>query len=213
MNLVGRLLTAARGVRGDASQWVQPPGPKDDTNCRFPFQPSVVLRRSAITTIDRRVMFRTAPVAEPAHDVMVPAEQLVPLSVLALDMTPPSEWDALLAERAIPLLVDDLGRDAVSRDHARMLITEHRVQQEASEARRRAVREEQERKAIEADRAFRAALPKGLPWYATPDGVSPAEAWRAAELAAQPRRAGVLEEALSGESMTYHPWPSTDDES
>ncbi len=101
-------------------------------------------------------MFKTgSTVTEPAPVVSVPAEP-VPLSVLELDVAAPSVgWDAFLAERAIPLLVDDLGRDAVSRDNARLLLAEHRVQQAAAEARRRAVREEQERKAVEADRAFR----------------------------------------------------------
>ena len=161
-------------------------------------------------------MFRsTVTVTEPAPvDVIDPAS-FIPLSHLELDMpAPTSGWLIELDRRGIAVVSVDVGRLAVSRDDARQLLSEHRVQQEADEARRRAVREKQERKAVEADRAFRAALPKGLPWYEMPDGVSPAEAWRAAELAAQPKRTSVLEETLSNSgTMVYHPLPSTSGES
>jgi hypothetical protein len=57
-----------------------------------------------------------------------PAE-LIPLSVLELDVDPPSSggWGAVLAAYGIPVLVDDIGRSAVTpRADARRLITERR---------------------------------------------------------------------------------------
>jgi hypothetical protein len=156
-------------------------------------------------------MFRTAPVTEPTHDVMEhPADDLIPLSVLELDLPAPTTgWLIELDRRHIQVVSDDIGRPSISRDDARTLIAEHHE----AEARNREALQRQEQKAIADDRAFRARLPKGLPWYEFPDGVSPAEAWQAAELAAQPKRTSLLEEALSNsDTLTYHPLPSAPDE-
>jgi hypothetical protein len=146
-------------------------------------------------------MFKTAPVTEDVLD-MTTDPVPIPLSVLELDLpTPVTGWLIELDRRGIKVLTDDIGRLAISRADARLLIAEQR----ADEVRKREVAARQEAAAVAADRAFRAALPKGLPWYELPDGVSPAEAWQAAELAAQPKRESVLQHALanSGE-MTYH---------
>jgi hypothetical protein len=73
-------------------------------------------------------MFRSTPAdagAAPADDVMVPAE-LIPLSVLELDVDPPSVggWRAFLAGRGVAVVVDNIGRDAVTRADARRLIAD-----------------------------------------------------------------------------------------
>lgn len=155
------------------------------------------------------------PAAEPATPVVITPADPVPLSHLSLDVDEPSVgWLIELDRRHIDVLVDDVGREAVSRDDARMLITEHRARREAAEARRRAVREEQERQAIAADQAFRAALPKGLPWYEIPMGATAGEMWQAAELATQPKRESVLQHALSNSGeVEYHSLAPVADES
>ena len=59
---------------------------------------------------------------------MDPADLLVPLSVLALDLSAPSVggWPAYLAGRGIEVVADDLGRDSITRADARRLFTERR---------------------------------------------------------------------------------------
>jgi hypothetical protein len=155
-------------------------------------------------------MFRTMTDIEPAP-VEVPPSDLIPLSVLALDVAAPTTgWEPFLTVRNIAIVSDDVGRKAVSRDDARTLIAEkHENERRAQEVARR-----QEQAAIAADQAFRAALPRGLPWYELPANVSPAQAWAQAEKDAQPKRTSLLEEALSNSgTLTYHPLPSTPDES
>ena len=90
---------------------------------------------------------------------------------------------------------------AISSDDARQLFDERRE----AEARAREIARRQEQAAVEADQQWRAQLPNGLPWHALPHGVSPAEAWAQAEKDARPKRRSVLEEALAGEAMTFHP--------
>jgi hypothetical protein len=153
-------------------------------------------------------MFRT-PVAEPASDVIVPAD-LIPLSVLQLDLSePPIGWIAFLADRHIGVVADDLGRSAISRADARQLFTEAR----ADQVRKAEMHAESEKRAVEADRQWRAQLPRGVPWYEVPDGVLPVVAMTAADRAAQPKRLSPLQEALSGESMTFHRFSTAEDES
>jgi hypothetical protein len=149
-------------------------------------------------------MFRNTTTTEPAPDVMEqPAEQPVPLSVLQLDLPAPSidGWDTYLAGKGIEIMLDDLGRPAISRDDARMLLTEKRE----DEIRRREWAARQEQQAVERDRAFRAALPKGTHWTDVPDGVSAAQLWVQAEKDAKPKRRTPLEAALAGEGMVYRP--------
>jgi hypothetical protein len=141
-------------------------------------------------------MFRTttaadaAPVAEPTHDVV--AADLVPLSVLELDLAAPSVggWTAYLAGRGIAVVLDDIGRSAVTRADARRLITERRE----SAARQH---EAAERQAIELDQRWRAQLPGGVPASLIPEGVRPAAAMLQAAHDARPRRLTPLQEALS----------------
>jgi hypothetical protein len=158
-------------------------------------------------------MFRAAPVAvtEPTHDMVVPAEQLVPLSHLELDLPAPATgWLIELDRRGVEVLTDDVGRLAVSRAAARELISEHR----GNEARKRELAARTEQQAIEADRQWRRQLWGGIPAVDLPPGVTAAQAMFAADRDAQPRRRSVLEEALgNSDTLTYHPLPSTDDES
>jgi hypothetical protein len=148
---------------------------------------------------------KTALVAEPTPvevATTVPTD-LIPLSVLALDLPEPPAggWTAYLVGRGLEVLTDDLGRLAVTRADARRLFDKRRE----DEARRREVAERQERQAVEADRAFRAALPKGLHWTAIPDGASAAQVWAQAEKDARPKRRTVLQDALEGGGgLVYH---------
>jgi hypothetical protein len=73
----------------------------------------------------------------------------------------------------------------------------------------------QEAQAVEADRAFRAALPKGIAWHQSPDGVSPVLAMTAAAKAERPRRRSMLEDSLDGGGTTMHilePRPAFEDD-
>ncbi len=156
-------------------------------------------------------MFRSLPVTDPPpHVNVVPSEQLVPLSVLALDLPAPAEgWTGYLNSRGVAIVTDDLGRVAITRDDARRLFVEKRE----AEARGREMAAEVERQAIEQDRQWRANLPSGMPWYEIPDGVLPVVAMTQAAHDARPRRATPLEEAFSGEGMTFHSLGPDGDES
>src|SRR5829696_7710579 len=122
--------------------------------------------------------------------------ELVPLSVIALDLPAPAVgWAAELAGRGVEVVRDDLGRPSITRAAARDLFAEHREQQEAI-ARRRA---EIEQRVIAADEARRAALPRGIPVHAVPEGMSAAQLMMAADpMGDRSRRESVLE----------HAWPT-----
>ena len=146
-------------------------------------------------------MFRTAPVAESAPDLSQQAD-LIPLSYLELDLPAPVKgWAVFLAGRGVEVTLDDIGRMSVSRGDARQLLTEQRE----VGVRRRAKAAELERQAVERDRAWRAQIGGGIPAYAIPDGVAPAAAMLHAAVDARPRRTSVLQEALAGEALTFHP--------
>jgi hypothetical protein len=150
-----------------------------------------------------------APAIEPAPAVEVDPVDLIPLSVLALDLSAPvNGWSPFLTVRNIAIVSDDVGRDSITRADARTLIAEKRE----NEARAQEVARRQEQQAIEADRVRRASIWGGLPWHALPHGVSAAEAWAQAEKDAQPRRRSVLEDALSNEgSVIYSLGPESDE--
>jgi hypothetical protein len=153
---------------------------------------------------------RPAAAADPPTDVDVgDPPELIPLSVLALDLAEPAEgWSAFLADRGISITIDDIGRASISRSDARRLFDERRE----AEARGREMAAERERQMIEQDRLWRSQLPHGLPWYEIPDGVLPVVAMTQADRDAQPRRRSMLEESLSGSSLTFHPIVPDDDE-
>ena len=61
-------------------------------------------------------MFRTVATEPPPHVNVDPPEQLVPLDVLQLSLAAPDAgWAAHLADRAIAITIDDIGRAAISR--------------------------------------------------------------------------------------------------
>jgi hypothetical protein len=156
-------------------------------------------------------MFHSKPVADPpaVHDVVEPAAELVPLSHLQLDLPTPGEgWPAHLAHRGVTITLDDLGRASISRDDARRLFSERRE----AEARSREKQAAAERAAEEQDRLRRAQIWKGLPSDHLPVGAHPAAAMLAAAQDARPRRVTPLQEALAGESLTFHSFGSTPDE-
>jgi hypothetical protein len=157
-------------------------------------------------------MFRSVPevVADPPADVdVVPPEELVPLVVLELSLDAPATgWPTYLGGRGVEIVTDDLGREAITRSDARLLIAERR-ERELQQARQR---KEAEAAAIEADQLRRAQIWKGLPSNHLPVGAHPAAAMLAAAQHARPRRVTPLQEALAGESLTFHSFGSTPDE-
>ena len=111
-------------------------------------------------------MFKTAPVIESAPGVTVPPD-LIPLSVLALDLPRPGEgWADFLGRRAIAFVPDDLGRDCVRRQDARRLLDERR----ADQLRAAKLRQLAEAEAVEADQRRRALIWKGVSATALPEG-------------------------------------------
>jgi hypothetical protein len=169
-------------------------------------------------------MFRntaTAAEAPPqAEDVIVPADNLIPVSVLALDLdaTPAGGWTAYLTGRGIPVVLDRIGRSAISSADARQLLDEKRD----DEARKREAAKRQEQQAVEADRQWRAQLHPGLPAGMFGDGVDPILAQIQAEKDADPRRRSMQEELWDrqfgrsgdeGMTVTYHPLPRDGEES
>ena len=138
-------------------------------------------------------MLNRAP--RPTESVMtdsgVDKDELVPLSVLALDVDlPGGDLDVHL---------DDLGRRCLRRGDARRLITERR---EAAERQRKVA----ELQAIELDRQFRAQLRDGIPADQIPADVSPTAWLLQSAKDAAPRRESVLQHALRNPgAIVYHP--------
>jgi hypothetical protein len=132
---------------------------------------------------------------------VVPAE-LIPLSVLALDLPAPAEWSAYLADRVVQIVLDDLRGASISRTDARRLFTERRE----AEARSREMTAELER-AIEQDWRFRAQLGHGVPASAIPHGMTYGQAVASAGVDGQAYRprASVVKDLLSNDgSLTFH---------
>jgi hypothetical protein len=157
-------------------------------------------------------MFKTSiSAAGPTHDVVVPADDLIPLSHLALDLAEPPAggWHVYLAGRGVEITLDDIGRPSVTRTDARMLITERHE----AEARKAQKLEEAERAAVEQDRQRRASIWGGIPADMIPVGVSPAQAMVLAEKDARPRRRSVLEDSLSNSGTVFHPIRHEDESS
>jgi hypothetical protein len=129
-------------------------------------------------------------------------DELIPLSVLALELDPPSVggWSALLAGRGITIKTDDIGRQAITRHAARQLFAER----EAAEVRRREV---VARNDAEAEARRQASI---RPGWTLPAGMSVAEAIAAAEYAEHgysgPRRRTPVEDALDPDGgLVFHP--------
>jgi hypothetical protein len=109
------------------------------------------------------------------------------------------------------VVLDDLGRLCIRRTDAKQLFDEQREQ----ETRQREMMQRNERAAIEADRQWRAALPRGAAWYDIPAGVHPATALLQAAKDAEPRRTPSQVEWMFGETdtMVFHSLQGEDDAS
>jgi hypothetical protein len=143
-----------------------------------------------------------APVTEPVEVGTAVPTDLIPLSVLQLDLPAPgSGWDAYLTGRGISIVLDHIGRKAVSSADARQLFDEQRE----VEARRREMAAEAERQAVEADRVRRASIWGGVSALDLPPDVRPAAAMLQAARDAQPKRRTPLEDAFAGEGIVFHP--------
>jgi len=159
-------------------------------------------------------MFRTAAAVAPVEDVADPWSDLLPLSLLGLEMDAPDDWRPHLEARGVAVLRDDVGRDAVSRSDARVLLAEYRdmVAREREAVARH--RERVDREAEERDRAWRSELWGGLSAEHLPIDVAPAAAMLQAAADARPKRVSVLQEALSNSGeVTFHSLAPAGDES
>lgn len=154
-------------------------------------------------------MFRSSPDIErtesntPRAVAQVDPSELIPLSVLALDLPVPAEgWANFLGRRGITLRPDHIGRDAISSHDAQVLLHEQR----ANELRAAKLRQLAEAEAVEADQLRRSQIWQGVSADDLPIGVAPAAAMLAAGKAARPRRQSVLQHALgnTGE-LVFHP--------
>ncbi|HEY6810418.1 MAG TPA: hypothetical protein VIZ70_04765 [Propionibacteriaceae bacterium] len=116
--------------------------------------------------------------------------------MLELDLPAPTlGWLIELDRRGITVLADDLGRKAISRGDARMLLDEQRE----DEDRAREVAARREQQLIQQDRLRRASLPTGIPAGMVPDGLRPAEAMMLAGESSAPRARSVREQLLERE--------------
>ena len=122
----------------------------------------------------------------------VPTEP-VPLSVLELDLPAPTTgWLIELDRRNIEIVLDDLGRTSIARADAKMLLDEQRE----NERRQREAAEARDRAAVEADKAWRSQLSRGVSWLDMPPGVAPAAAMLAVD---EDSRVSVREQLLQQE--------------
>ena len=131
---------------------------------------------------------------------------LVALSALAPNLldppVPPSDWASELEARGYAVIEDDIGLLSVSRDTARLLMEEHRAQQEAVARKREAI----ERRQIEADRLFRESLPRGLRADEIPPGVPAGMLMCAADpMGQESQRESMVAHALRGGGIVFHP--------
>jgi hypothetical protein len=147
---------------------------------------------------------RPAPVA-PGADAPPEAEpELVPLSVLALEIdTGQESWAVFLGRRGITFKPDAIGRDAITVGDAQRLMAEKR----AHDLKVQALRRLQEEAWVEADRLRFAGIWKGASADLLPVGEHPASVMLAVAKDSEPKRRSVLQDSLEGEGTTYHPWP------
>jgi hypothetical protein len=129
-------------------------------------------------------------------------DDLIPLSVLRLDLDPGEPWPLFLGRRGIAFVPDRIGRDAVTAGDAQRLIAERR----AHDLRVQAVLRAREAELVEADELRRARIFRGVPVDAIPAGMTPPEAMMAGDPDLQPRRQSAVAAFLDGaDEMVFHP--------
>jgi hypothetical protein len=151
-------------------------------------------------------MFNKATGAEPAPDVEAPSEELIPVSHLALDLREVNP--GYLNAHGIEVVDDGIGRPSIHRHDARRLL----IEQRENEVRMAEHRAAAEKAAVEADQQRRAQLWGGIPSDYLPPGVAPAAVMLQAVRDTQPKRMSPLQEALAGESLTFHSFAPTPEE-
>jgi hypothetical protein len=139
---------------------------------------------------------RTAPDTE--ADPVVP-QKLIPLSVLRLEL-PDLDTASLAGRDDVAIVLDDVGRAAIARSDAKMLIDEQRAREE----RQRELLAAADLAAEQYDRAWRASLGVGVPASMIPPGSTYLAAVLDAELNSaadgyRPRRSTVAEDLLSND--------------
>ena len=153
-------------------------------------------------------MFHSVPDTEKVSPPVTLSE-VIPLSVLGLDLGVPGEgWPTFLGRRAIAIVPDFLGRDSIGVDAARRLLDERRGD-ELRRRKRAAVQQEEEEE--EADKLRRAQIWTGVSADAIPVGVHPATAMLQASKDARPRRVSPLEEALDNGGSVFHSFGQSDE--
>lgn len=145
-------------------------------------------------------MFRAHPDTEPTSGKLpeVRSDELIPLSVLRLDL--PHVDATFLAGRGTEIVLDSLGREAVSHSDAKRLFTE-RAEHEARKA-------EMLRAAEEYDREWRRMIGAGIPASSLPLGMTYAEAAKSLELDGlgyAPRASVVADVFEAPDSLVFHP--------
>jgi hypothetical protein len=135
-------------------------------------------------------------------------DDMIPLSILRLDLDPNEPWPLFLGRRGIAFRPDAIGRDAISAGDAQRLIAERR----SDELRQRERLRVAEQELVADDERRRALIWRGVAADRMPAGVAPAAVMLQNDRDLQPKRRTVLEEALSNDgSLTYHAWSTEDD--
>jgi hypothetical protein len=157
------------------------------------------------------MMFRATATAPPTQDMPAVADT-IPLTVLQLDHPAPAAgWTAYLAGRGVEIVEDDLGREAISRGDAKILLDEQRKR----EAKRAELLARADEAAEQFDREWRAQLGVGIPASAIPAGMTYAAAVASAELdgVGYRPRATLVADVLDNdaETMMFHPFPADEE--
>lgn len=134
---------------------------------------------------------------------MATVDLTIPISQLELDLSPPSTggWHAYLAGRGIAVVSDDVGRDAIARSDARRLLAERRE----SEVRARELTARNDQMIELKRQTIPTGIPAELVGYAENPGRAVMLADMQAEKDSRPRRRTVVEDALDGGGIVFHP--------
>lgn len=150
---------------------------------------------------------RRSASARSARAERIDRADLVPIAALCAEgfgygqpliATPKDAVNALEAELGDQVILDAIGRRAVTRKTARRLFDERREAEQRQ-------REVQERNDTQFAELAAVNAPRGsVPASAVPEGVLPVQALTQAVHDAQPRRTSVLEDALSNDGLSFH---------